>query len=198
MSLMQNYFKQRRNNMDITTVSPEVGAAVVNLGASLTTLALRGTATVVHGKIESLKNAKDVNAVRTAYNEIVSELLEERDEAVLIAQTYKQELERVAISDEDIEYLQQTVAKVIDIINTFQTAALLGSDHEKKAKAKAAIDAADSLKTLISKDVLKTMQLLGFNYKAAIGEPLTQICANAILGIGKHINTNPQKQRQGR
>lgn len=184
--------------MDITTVSPEVGAAVVNLGASLTTLALRGTATVVHGKIESLKNAKDVNTVRTAYNEIVSELLEERDEAVLIAQTYKQELERVAISDEDIEYLQQTVAKVIDIINTFQTAALLGSDHEKKAKAKAAIDAADSLKTLISKDVLKTMQLLGFNYKAAIGEPLTQICANAILGIGKHINTNPQKQRQGR
>ena len=62
--------------MDITTISPELGAAVVNLGASLTTLALRGTATVVHGRIESLKNAKDVNTVRTAYNEIVSELLE--------------------------------------------------------------------------------------------------------------------------
>lgn len=180
--------------MDISAMSPEVGAAVVNLGASLTALALKGTATVVHGKIDSLKNTKDVNTVRTAYNEIVSELLEERDEAVLIAQTYKQEFERVAISDEDIEYLQQTVAKVIDIFNTFQTAALLGSDPEKKAKAKAAIDAAESLKTLISKDVLKTMQLLGFNYKAAIGEPLTQICANAVLSIGNRPKAVPQSK----
>ena len=27
------------------------------------------------------------------------------------------------------------------------------------------------------------MQLLGFNYKAAIGEPLTEICANAITNL---------------
>jgi hypothetical protein len=37
------------------------------------------------------------------------------------------------------------------------------------------------------------MQLLGFNYKAAIGEPLTELCANAILSKGKsHNKTNEQ------
>lgn len=40
------------------------------------------------------------------------------------------------------------------------------------------------MKELISVDTLKTMQLLGFNYKAAIGEPLTKICAEAITKIG--------------
>lgn len=29
------------------------------------------------------------------------------------------------------------------------------------------------------------MQLLGFNYKAAIGEPLTELCANKIRQFGE-------------
>lgn len=33
---------------------------------------------------------------------------------------------------------------------------------------------------LIDKDVLKTMQLLGFNYKDAIGQPLTDLCRDYI------------------
>lgn len=174
--------------MDLTKFDPTVAASLVDLGASLSTLALKGTAAVVHGKVEALKTSKDVNNVRTAYNEIISELLEERNEAVLIAQTYKQELDRVSISDEDIEYLQNTVAKVIDIISTFQAASAFGDNPNKVGKARAAIDAANNLKNLISKDVLKTMQLLGFNYKAAIGEPLTQLCANAVLGLGNRPN----------
>ena len=36
------------------------------------------------------------------------------------------------------------------------------------------IDSFKAIKDLISADTLKTMQLLGFNYKAAIGEPLTK------------------------
>lgn len=54
------------------------------------------------------------------------------------------------------------------------------------------MDSLNGIKELISKDVLKTMQLLGFNYKAAIGEPLTEICANKIKGIA---NTS-KKQRK--
>ena len=49
------------------------------------------------------------------------------------------------------------------------------------------------LKDLICVDVLKAIQLLGFNYKEAIGEPLTQICANAILS--KSIKTNSTRRK---
>lgn len=34
---------------------------------------------------------------------------------------------------------------------------------------------------------------LGFNYKAAIGEPLTQLCANAITGWGNKNNYHKKR-----
>lgn len=154
--------------MDLSAIDPTIGAAIVNLGSALSTLALKGTATAIHGKIEAIKKEANADTVRTAYNEIVNQLLEEREEAVRIAQTYKAELEKVIISDEDIEYLQQTVSKVLDVIKALQLVDILSPDLEKQAKAKAGIEAVESLKNLISKDVLKTMQLLGFNYKAAM------------------------------
>lgn len=50
----------------------------------------------------------------------------------------------------------------------------------------------EQLKELISVDTLKTMQLLGFNYKAAIGEPLTRLCSEAISNLTKK-NFNKKK-----
>ncbi len=177
--------------MDLTSVDPIVGAAIVNLGASLSTLALKGTATVMHGKIESLKREKNADVIRTSYNEMINELLEERDEAVRIAQTYKNELEKVVISDEDIEYLQDTVSKVLDILVALQSN---GTDEpDKKSKTEVGIEAVSNLKGLISKDVLKTMQLIGFNYKAAIGEPLTEICAESIRKLTQKGNTRTKQ-----
>ena len=178
--------------MDMSNVSPEVGAAIVNLGSSLSTLVLKGTATAIHGKIESIKQEKSVDVVRNTYNEIVNQLLEEREDAVRIAQTYKQELEKVVISDEDIEYLQETISKVLDIISMFTP-----NDNDNE-KAKSNIETMKSLKDLISKDVLKTMQLLGFNYKAAIGEPLTQLCANAISKLGTSSKTQNNSKQNNR
>lgn len=42
---------------------------------------------------------------------------------------------------------------------------------------------------LLNKDTLKTMQLLGFNYKEAIGLPLTEVCSDAIKNkLGSNLN----------
>lgn len=178
--------------MDISVIDPAVGAAIVQLGGSLSELALKGTATAIQGKISSLKNEKNVETVRNSYDEMINQLLSERAEALLIAQTYKDELDRVIISDEDIEYLQQTVSKVLDLLVSFQVLDVNSDDPQVKTKAQAQINSINSVKGLISKDVLKTMQLLGFNYKAAIGEPLTELCANKIKGIS---TTLPGKKR---
>lgn len=184
--------------MDLSSVDPTIAAAMINLGNSLSSLVLKGTATIVHGKIESIKKEQNVDTVRNTYNEIVNQLLEEREDAIRIAQTYKQELEKVVISDEDIEYLQQTVSKVLDLINTLQLVDVISENPEKRTKAEASIQAIKSIKNLISKDVLKTMQLLGFNYKAAIGEPLTQLCANAISSLGNKNNSPTKNKTQSK
>lgn len=143
------------------------------MASNLATLAVKGTVTAIHSKIESVKSEKNADALRSTYDEIINEILSEREQAIRIAQAYKEELDKVQISDEDINHLHNTVSKILDIIRGF-------SPQKEEA-----LSAIEPLKDLISVDTLKTMQLLGFNYKAAIGEPLTQLCANVINGIGK-------------
>ncbi len=175
--------------MDLSTIDPTVGAAIINLGTALSSLVLKGTGTAIHGKIASLKNETNTDTIRNAYNEMVNQLLEEREEALLIAQSYKAELEKVVISDEDIEYLQNTISKVLDLLVGAQFIDINNEDPAIQAKAKSQKDTVESIKGLISKDVLKTMQLIGFNYKAAIGEPLTVLCAEKIKALS---NNNSQ------
>lgn len=100
--------------MDATYSQP-----LIEMGVSLTQLAIRGTATAVTNKIKTIKDEKSTEKIRSTYDEIVNELLSERDEAVRIAQSYKSELERIVISDEDIEHLHNTVSRLLDLIKQF-------------------------------------------------------------------------------
>ncbi|MGN9060540.1 hypothetical protein ACTM96_13625 [Mediterraneibacter faecis] len=154
---------------------------LLGLGAALTELAVKGTATAVSSKIKAIKEEKSVEKIRSTYDEIINELLNEREEAVRIAQAYKSELEKVVISDEDIQHLHNTVSRILEIIKESQisSAKLLGEDAVDAVKKQ--VESYEQIKELISVDTLKTMQLLGFNYKAAIGEPLTLMLKNFIL-----------------
>lgn len=88
-----------------------------------------------------------------------------------------------------------TVSRILEIVKAFQLVAATGKGQEEVEKVTAQVQSYEQIKELISVDTLKTMQLLGFNYKAAIGEPLTQICANAITNIGnKKSNQKPQNK----
>lgn len=82
---------------------------LVQLGADLTTLALSQTATSVSTKVQGIKNSKDIERIRSTYDEQTGILLEERAEAIRIAQAYKSELDKVQISDKDIEHLHNMI-----------------------------------------------------------------------------------------
>ena len=124
--------------------------------------------------------------MRATYDEIINEILLEREEAVRIAQSYKSELDKIQIKDEDIKHLHKTVEKILEIINNFQMreAEKEGDDAIKKAREIA--ESLNQIKDLISVDTF--MQLLGFNYKTVIGEPLTQLCADSIINWGSNTN----------
>ena len=81
---------------------------------------------------------------------------------------YKEEYEKVTIKDEDIEYLHNTLIRIISLFSSF------GNVTEEQTVS------FQQMAELLNKDTLKTMQLLGFNYREAIGEPLTEVCANTI------------------
>ena len=134
---------------------------------SLDELLTNGTVTSTEAKIRALQIERDIEKIRNQYDDIINGLIAERSEAIRIAQVYKSEIERYEISDKDIQHLHKTIELVLDII--------------KQMSPKTDIQIYQQLKELICVDVLKSIQLLGFNYKEAIGEPLTELCASAIL-----------------
>ncbi len=154
---------------------------LTEIGTNLTNLAVKGTVSAVSNKIKAIKLEKDAETIKNKYDEIINELLSEREEAIRIAQVYKSELEKYVISDEDIQHLHNTVGRVLEIL--------------KKMSPNTPLETYEQFKELISVDTLKSMQLLGFNYKAAIGEPLTQLCSNAILSKSKAQNL-PRKNKK--
>ena len=158
---------------------------LVDMGVALAELAVKGTASTVSKKIRAIKDVKDAEKLRTTYDSIVNEVIQEREDAVRIAQAYKAELDRIIISDEDIQHLHATISRILDLIKQFSP--------------DTPVESLETFKDLVSADTLKTMQLLGFNYKAAIGEPLTNLCAEAISSWGakrKPFNSNSSQQRK--
>lgn len=154
---------------------------LLSLGTTLAELAVKGAATAVSTKIRAIKAEKNIDKIRNTYDEIISELLNEREEAVRIAQAYKSELEKVVISDEDIQHLHNTVSRLLEIIKKSQIASAERVSPEAVETVKSQVESYEQIKELISVDTLKTMQLIGFNYKSAIGEPLTLMLKNFIL-----------------
>ena len=73
------------------------------------------------------------------------------------------------------------MSRVLEIIKKSQVSTASSIGEEAIEKVKTQVESYEQIKELISVDTLKTMQLLGFNYKAAIGEPLTLMLKNFIL-----------------
>ncbi len=149
-------------------MEPYFTESVVNAGIELGILAVKGTTAKINSKIQSMKTECEADKLRSAYDDIVNELIIERAEALRIAQIYKEEYEKVTIKDEDIEYLHNTLIRIISLFSSF------GNVTEEQTVS------FQQMAELLNKDTLKTMQLLGFNYREAIGEPLTEVCANNI------------------
>ena len=84
---------------------------LLGLGVTLTEMAVKGTATKVSNKIRAIKEEKNVEKIRNTYDEIINELLNEREEAVRIAQAYKAELENI---------LNNTFKEIEDITDVHQ------------------------------------------------------------------------------
>ena len=132
---------------------------LVEMGVSLTELAVKGTASAVTKKIRAVKDIKDAEKLRTIYDALINEVLQEREEAVRIAQAYKSELERIVISDEDIEHLHNTVSNILEIFKNIQLAGVDPQDTLGVMRVQKQIETMEQVKNLISVDTLKTMQL---------------------------------------
>lgn len=166
---------------------------LVALGASLAELAVKGTATAVSTKIKAIRDEKNTDKVRNTYDEIVSELLWNVTKQYVLHSLTSQNLKKLLLVTKIFNTYIIPFQIYLKLLNLYKSQNALPKGEDEIAKVKSQVESYEQIKELISVDTLKTMQLLGFNYKAAIGEPLTEICANAISKLGNKTTVSKRK-----
>lgn len=135
----------------------DIDPNLAKLGIDLAEAAARNTASHIADKIRTVKAKKNDKETVAEFEQIVNDLISDKSEIQRIAQAYEQELASQKITKEDIKYITDNLFPVIDGFIT---------DERQKAGI-------GQIKSLLSLETLTIMQLIGFNYKRAIGEPLT-------------------------
>lgn len=147
-------------------LSPEV----ITLGTSLASAAARNTATAIADKTRALKGAKKNDETIAGLEEIISDLINDKAEITRIAQAYQSELVGQRLAEGDVQYITDTVLPVFK--QFIDTSDENGPETKKKL---------DAIEALISAETVNVLQLLGFNFRRAIGEPLTERVEKLIL-----------------
>lgn len=147
-------------------VPPEVLQAGVNLAESMT----RNTAAMIMNKVRAAKESGRHEESIAALEEIINELQADKQELVSIAQSYKAELVSQQLNSGDVRYIVETLFPLVRQL----VEAGSGEDTEK-------LDQLEAMKPFLSVETVNVLQLLGFNFRKAIGEPLTALCEGMIL-----------------
>lgn len=152
------------------------------LGLQLADAAIRNTASSVVDRIKVAKARKKDPETIAELEEVVSDLLADKAELQRIAQAFEEELVAQRISGTDIEYITDSILpKVEELIEQASGGVL---DESTRT-------AIDGLKAVLSVETLTVLQLIGFNIRRAIGEPLTQLVANLIEARGRAVAGGP-------
>lgn len=105
--------------------------------------------------------------------QIISDLLADKAEITRIAQAYQEQLVAQKITDDEVRYLADTVVPTLKDL-----ARSTGTSQAEIDKILPALEA------LISVQTVTVLQLFGFNFKKAVGEPLTSLVARFIQSSG--------------
>lgn len=154
---------------------PIVTTALVKLGE----IVARNTASSIGARVASARAKNQNEETINELAEIINQLIEDRQELISVANTLREELVGQQITPENIAYITE---KLIPSIEDMFRAV---GDEENEAL--------EPIKALLTVELLTTLQLVGFNYKRAIGEPLTQVVEGYVQ---KLIPVGAQKARQ--
>lgn len=137
--------------------------------SKLTEKAITTTVSSVNDRIETTKVKKNDEKTINELEEIIQELLDIKTDLLRAISIFEEEFVAQQIGEEDLTKIKESV---IPAIKTFiQELKPLVEPNENFDKVD---DMLDSFSPLLSYEVLNLLQSLGFNYKEAIGKPLTE------------------------
>lgn len=156
-------------------MDPELTA----LGLQLANTAVRNSATAVAERISAARTRKRDQETIAELEEIVNELVADKAELIRIAQAYEEEFVTQRLSPEHVECIIRTVVPVLE--------RLMAESGDEATVQKMM----ELLQPILSVETLTVLQLVGFNFKRAIGEPLTEVLHQRIMLLAKTAQQPP-------
>jgi hypothetical protein len=150
-------------------LSPEVLQAGVNLAESMA----RNSAGAIRNKIRAARDSERHEEAVNGLEEIINELVSDKQELISIAKSYQSELVSQQLTAGDVQYIVGTLFPLVKHLME------VGSDEDSDEDAEK-LEKLEALKPFLSVETVNVLQLLGFNFRRAIGEPLTALCESLI------------------
>jgi hypothetical protein len=147
---------------------PAVTPEIARLLASLAEIAVRNSASAIATRIQAIRAGKKHEEAVNELVEMINELIDDKNQLLSIARALEEKLVAQRITDDEIAYISSTIIPTVE-----KVAELSGTDGTAEF--------IEPLKALISVETITILQTLGFNFKAAIGDPLTRLVGAAIL-----------------
>jgi len=147
-------------------MDPEIAALAIQFAAA----AGRNTAQSIAERIHAAKTRRQDEQTIAEMDDIIRELIKDKAEIVGIAQAYEAALVAQRISDDDVSYI---TSSMVPMIENLAKSSLVKTDGDVD-------EVLDLIKPIISAEAIKVLQLIGFDFRKAIGQPLTDLVARAI------------------
>lgn len=160
----------------------DVDPEIVELGVRLAEVTAKNTASVISNKLRAFKQGRDDKKTIAEMNELIYELLDEKQELESIAKVYQEEVIGRKLSEEDLNFISETV---IPVIVEFMEKIAASQDKNESLNTLKAVESLKAFEPLLSINTLNVLQMIGFNFKKGIGEPLTELLKNTINGTNK-------------
>lgn len=164
-------------------MTTELPPEVLQLGTQLTASMARNGSAMIMDKIRSMRASGRLEDTIAGLEEIINDLQEDKRELVQIAQAYQSELVSQQLAPGDIRYIADTLIPLLEQLAGASAEESDGNDEAAAADAKKqeSLKQLELMKSLLSVETANVLQLLGFNFRRAIGEPLTTLCESLIL-----------------
>lgn len=149
-------------------------AELQNLSLQLADVAVRHTAGRIADRIQTVRSKKKDQETIAELEQIVNDLQSDRAELVRIAQAFEEEMVAQRIAPKDVEYITKNIVPVLTRLLEFGAA----EDGSDPSEVEAMLNI---VKPIVSVETVTVLQLVGFNFKEAVGGPLTELVRCLIL-----------------
>ncbi|MGQ7225359.1 hypothetical protein [Bacillus cereus group sp. Bce008] len=147
-----------------------MAADLMSLSLALADFVAKNRIPAIFDKMKATKESGDKDKIISNLETIINDLIQEKNQVIQIAQAYDEQLITQKISEDDITYITTTIIPLLEEL-------MKNSDNENAQNISKSLD---MIKPLLSKEMFNILQLLGFNFKQAIGEPLTVLIRGMI------------------